>query len=58
VDPCGERGEFHSFAYRGPMFRAPIPVTLGEIVDRDGFTFADVKPTWGRGFIDHNSTAR
>ena len=46
VDPCGERGEFHSFAYRGPMFRTPIAVTLGEIVDRDGFTFADVKPTW------------
>ena len=46
VDPCGERGEFHSFAYRGPMFRTPITVTLGEIVDRDGFTFADVRPTW------------
>jgi uncharacterized protein (TIGR00290 family) len=46
VDPCGERGEFHSFDYRGPMFRTPISVTLGEIVDRDGFTFADVKPTW------------
>ena len=46
VDPCGERGEFHSFAYRGPMFRTPITVTLGEIVDRDGFTFADLKPTW------------
>ena len=45
--PCGERGEFHSFAYRGPMFRTPITVTLGEIVDRDGFTFADVKPTSG-----------
>ena len=46
VDPCGERGEFHSFAYRGPMFRRAIDVTLGEIVDRDGFTFADVRPTW------------
>jgi diphthamide synthase (EF-2-diphthine--ammonia ligase) len=47
VDPCGERGEFHSFAYRGPMFRRAIDVTLGEIVDRDGFTFADVKPDVG-----------
>jgi uncharacterized protein (TIGR00290 family) len=45
VDPCGERGEFHSFAYRGPMFQTPIAVTLGVIVHRDGFTFADVKPT-------------
>jgi uncharacterized protein (TIGR00290 family) len=45
VDPCGERGEFHTFAYRGPMFRTPITVTLGEIVDRDGFTFADVRPS-------------
>jgi uncharacterized protein (TIGR00290 family) len=42
VDPCGERGEFHSFAFRGPMFHEPIPVTPGEIVDRDGFVFADL----------------
>lgn len=42
VDPCGERGEFHSFAYDGPMFNHPVAVSLGEIVDRDGFTFADV----------------
>jgi uncharacterized protein (TIGR00290 family) len=42
VDPCGERGEFHSFAYAGPMFNAPLAVTAGEIVDRDGFVFADV----------------
>ena len=42
VDKCGERGEFHSFAYDGPMFNRPIAVTVGEIVDRDGFVFADV----------------
>jgi uncharacterized protein (TIGR00290 family) len=42
VDPCGERGEFHTFAYAGPMFKAPIPVTSGEIVERDGFVFADL----------------
>ncbi len=42
VDPCGERGEFHTFAYAGPMFREPIRVEVGEIVDRDGFVFADV----------------
>jgi len=43
VDPCGENGEFHSFVYAGPMFRAPIPVESGEIVERDGFVFADVR---------------
>jgi uncharacterized protein (TIGR00290 family) len=41
VDPCGERGEFHTFAHAGPMFRAPIAVRLGEIVERGGFVFAD-----------------
>ena len=44
VDPCGERGEFHTFAYAGPMFSAPIPVAVGEIVERDGFVFADIAP--------------
>ncbi len=47
VDPCGERGEFHSFAHAGPMFRAPIPVTPGEIVERAGFVFADLLPGEG-----------
>ena len=42
VDPCGERGEFHTFAYQGPMFARPIPVEPGEIVERDGFVFADL----------------
>lgn len=44
VDPCGENGEFHTFANAGPMFRATIPVTRGEIVERDGFAFADLLP--------------
>ena len=44
VDPCGERGEFHSFCHAGPMFEAPIPVRLGETVTRDGFCFADLLP--------------
>ena len=44
VDPCGERGEFHSFAYDGPMFARPIPIQSGEVVERDGFVFADVLP--------------
>ena len=42
VDPCGENGEFHTFAYAGPMFREAIPIEAGECVTRDGFVFADV----------------
>lgn len=44
VDPCGENGEFHSFAHTGPMFNHPIAVRVGEIVDRDGYVFADLLP--------------
>jgi uncharacterized protein (TIGR00290 family) len=44
ADPCGERGEFHTFAWDGPMFRQPVPVSLGEVVHRDGFVFADLLP--------------
>lgn len=42
VDPCGENGEFHTFAWSGPMFSTPIDCMVGEIVERDGFAFADV----------------
>ncbi|HUS32189.1 MAG TPA: hypothetical protein VMZ53_27000 [Kofleriaceae bacterium] len=41
VDPCGERGEFHTFVTHSPLFSTPIAVTLGEVVERDGFVFAD-----------------
>ncbi len=41
VDPCGERGEFHSCVYAGPMFNSPLAMERGEIVDRGGFVFAD-----------------
>jgi uncharacterized protein (TIGR00290 family) len=44
IDPCGERGEFHTFAYAGPMFRCPVNIESGVVVERDGFTFADVLP--------------
>jgi diphthamide synthase (EF-2-diphthine--ammonia ligase) len=44
VDPCGERGEFHTFAWDGPMFRRPIAVTRGITLERDGFVFADLVP--------------
>jgi uncharacterized protein (TIGR00290 family) len=55
VDPCGERGEFHSFAWDGPAFRRPVPVRVGEVVDRDGFVFADLLPAAGGGWGDEVS---
>jgi uncharacterized protein (TIGR00290 family) len=42
VDPCGENGEFHTLVSAGPMFDAPIQVRVGEVVEREGFVFADV----------------
>jgi uncharacterized protein (TIGR00290 family) len=42
VDPCGENGEFHTFVYDAPEFSSAIEVRMGEIVERDGFVFADV----------------
>jgi uncharacterized protein (TIGR00290 family) len=41
ADPCGERGEFHTCVYAGPMFSAPLAIETGEIVTRDRFVFAD-----------------
>ena len=43
VDPCGENGEFHSFVWDGPMYHQPVVVRVGEVVERDGFVFADVR---------------
>ncbi len=42
VDPCGERGEFHTFCFDGPMFSRPIPFQTGEVVQRNGFYFTDI----------------
>ena len=44
VDPCGENGEFHTFAFQGPMFQSPICAEPGVVVERDGFIFADAVP--------------
>ncbi len=44
VDPCGENGEFHSFVFAGPMFQHAIPLRKGQVVERDGFVFADLLP--------------
>ena len=45
VDPCGENGEFHSFVWAAPVFSSPIEVRGGEVLERDGFVFADVVPS-------------
>jgi hypothetical protein len=49
IDPCGENGEFHTFVYDAPVFSRPISrpieVRTGEVVERDGFVFADVLPS-------------
>lgn len=42
VDPCGENGEFHTFAHAGPMFYDPIRIETGETVTREGFVYSDV----------------
>jgi uncharacterized protein (TIGR00290 family) len=42
VDPCGENGEFHTFVYDAPVFRRPLAIRNGEVVERDGFVFADI----------------
>lgn len=44
VDPCGERGEFHTFTFAGPMFRRRIDVSVGEVIRRDGTVYADLLP--------------
>jgi len=44
ADPCGENGEFHTCVVAGPMLARRIPVDVGEIVERDGFAFADLAP--------------
>lgn len=44
VDPCGERGEFHTFVTDGPMLSDSVPVEPGEVVERDGFVYADLLP--------------
>lgn len=44
VDTCGENGEFHSFVFDGPLFRAPVRFVKGEAVIRDTFCFCDLCP--------------
>lgn len=44
VDPCGERGEFHTFVTSGPMLAGGIAAAAGDVVDREGFVYADLVP--------------
>ena len=44
VDPCGENGEFHTFVHAGPIFDAPLAVTTGVLVERNGFAYRDIVP--------------
>jgi uncharacterized protein (TIGR00290 family) len=44
VDPCGERGEFHTFAFAGPMFTRTVPVIPAHTVERDNFIYAELLP--------------
>lgn len=48
ADPCGERGEFHTFAFAGPMFSRPLAVEPGEVTEREGFVYADLLPASAR----------
>ena len=44
VDPCGERGEYHTFAFDGPPFRHPVPYALGEVHRHAPFAFQELYP--------------
>jgi uncharacterized protein (TIGR00290 family) len=45
IDPCGERGEYHSFTFGGPFFRWPVPIQLGEVHRHEPFAFQELYPT-------------
>lgn len=44
VDPCGENGEFHTFVHSGPVYDGAIPFEVGEVVERDGLVFCELRP--------------
>ena len=48
VDQCGEKGEFHTFVYDGPIFKTKIDISVADIAERDGFYFADIVPAKSR----------
>ena len=44
ADPCGENGEFHTFVCDAPSFSRPVPVEVGDVVERGGFVYCDLVP--------------
>lgn len=50
LDPCGERGEYHTFVFDGPEFRAPVGFAIGHQLEREGHRFLDLRPTNGVTF--------
>jgi diphthamide synthase (EF-2-diphthine--ammonia ligase) len=58
VDPCGENGEFHTCVYDGPMFNHAIELRNGDVVERDGFIFADLCMPRGGGDRRESSDLR
>lgn len=47
IDPGGERGEYHTFVYDGPLFRHPVPFTTGDTVTIEGHRLLDLLPATG-----------
>ena len=45
VDPCGENGEIHTIVVDAPAFRERVSIEIGEVLERNGFAYADVVPT-------------
>jgi uncharacterized protein (TIGR00290 family) len=62
IDVCGENGEYHSFAFAGPIFRAPVPWTGGHVRAQDGFVQLDIlsplDAVVGEIVADHQELAR
>ncbi|MCH7873851.1 MAG: hypothetical protein IH965_00960 [Gemmatimonadetes bacterium] len=48
LDPCGERGEFHTFIYDGPEFRHAVAFDRGETLEIEGHRFIDLLPLQAR----------
>lgn len=51
VDPCGERGEYHSFVWDGPLFRQPVEFRVGEAEEREGHRYLDLLQQEGPGGV-------
>jgi diphthine-ammonia ligase len=48
IDPCGERGEYHTFVHAGPLFSSPLAFRLGERISQSGFQLLDIQPRPGQ----------